>query len=103
METEAERPDDLQDGGEFRVAVSAEGAIKALAGDTGFAGHFSHAASAGYDSEGIGDKGRVSAFEGFGHVGGDGLAVVEVFCGIEGFGFRFHLISRFPGCAGLRR
>lgn len=88
-EAQAQGVDDAQDGREFGVAVSAEGAIEAFSRDTGFAGHFGHASSAGHDSEGVRDKGRVSAFEGFGHVGGDGFAVVEVFCGIEGFGFGF--------------
>ena len=89
---EAEGLDDAENGGEFGVAVGAEGAIEALAGDAGFAGHVGHAAGAGHDSEGVGDKGGVSAFEGFGHVGGDGLAVVEVFGGVEGFGFG-HCVS----------
>lgn len=102
-EAQTQGVDDAENGGEFGVAVGAEGAVKALARDAGFAGHFGHAAGAGDDSESVGGKGGVSAFEGFGHVGGDGLLVVEVLGGIEGFGFRFHLISRFPGCAGLRR
>lgn len=86
-EAQAQGVDDAENGGEFRVAVGAEGSIETLARDTGFAGHFGHTASASYDSEGVADKGRVSTFEGFGYVGGDGLAVVEVFGGIEGFGF----------------
>jgi hypothetical protein len=48
--------DNAENGGEFRVAVGAESSIEAFARDTGFAGHFGHAASAGYDSESVGDK-----------------------------------------------
>jgi hypothetical protein len=62
-EAQAQVVDDAENGREFRVAVGAEGAIEALARNAGLAGHFGHAADAGHDSESIGNKGWVSAFD----------------------------------------
>src|ERR1039458_5913010 len=94
VEAESQGVDDAEDGGEFGVAVGAEGAIETLARDAGFAGNLSHAAGAGDDAERVGDEGRISCFEDLGHVGGNGLFVVEVFRRIEGFGFHFaHSVS----------
>jgi hypothetical protein len=44
METEAKRPDDLQDGGELGVPIAAQRLVERLSGQTGFVGELRHVA-----------------------------------------------------------
>src|SRR3984957_16491737 len=60
METEAERPNDFQDGGELRIPIAAQRLVERLPGQAGFLGELRHAASAGDHTQRIGDLARVA-------------------------------------------
>ncbi len=64
MEPEAERPNDLQNGGEFRVPIAAQRLVEGLPGQAGFLGELRHAASAGDHAQRVGDLAGIAIREG---------------------------------------
>jgi hypothetical protein len=64
VEAEAERPNDLQDGGELRVAIAAQCLVERLRGQAGFLGELRRAASARDHAWRIGDLAGVAIHEG---------------------------------------
>ena len=55
METEAERPNDFQNGGKLRVFIAAQRLVERLPRQAGFLGELRHAASTGDHAQRIGD------------------------------------------------
>jgi hypothetical protein len=63
VESEAKRPNDLQDGREFRVPLTAQRFVKRLRGQAGFLGNLRHATRAGDHAQRIGDLAGIAIGE----------------------------------------
>jgi hypothetical protein len=85
MEAEAERPNDLQDGGELRVPVAAQRLVERLPGQAGFLGELRHAASAGDHAQCVGNLAGVAIREGAVEIGEQSFWTVQIGGRVEFF------------------
>jgi len=93
-EFEAQRPHDAEDCAKFWIAFCAKSFVEAFARQPSFLGSLRHAARPRHGPQRIGDKGRITRFQRFFHVGMYGFAAVQIFGGVVRISFRF-LSCRF--------